>query len=266
MVSTSHASVPRSFPAPEEHAEAWTRLALEIAAEHARRLRHPDPPPLAEAARGRLTVLGSGIQTVGFTLGDREVIERADRVFFCVADPATIVWLKRLRPDAYDLYVLYDDAKPRYATYMQMAEAMLHGVRRGEHVVCVFYGHPGVFVLSTHRAIAIARREGHAAEMRAAVSALDCLCADLGIDPSNPGLQTHEATDLLVRRRVPDTTLHVVLWQVGLIGELGFRRKGFLNRNFSTFVEYLQGHYGAAYPVVHYIASRYPTVPPLIER
>ena len=253
-----------SYPTRDTHANAWVRLAREIAAAYDTGGTSAAAP--GDGVRGRLTVLGSGIQTIGFTLGDREVIERADRVFFCVADPATVVWLKRLRPDAYDLYVLYDDRKPRYITYMQMAEAMLYGVRCGEHVVAIFYGHPGVFVLSTHRAIAIARREGHAAEMRPAVSALDCLCADLGIDPSNPGLQTHEATDLLVRRRTPDTTVHVVLWQVGLIGEMGFRRNGFLNRNFSTFVDYLQAHYGTSFPAVHYIASRYPTVPPLIER
>ena len=132
------------------------------------------------------------------------LIREADHVFFCVADPATSVWLKALRPDAYDLYVLYDDTKRRYLTYMQMAEAMLHFVRRGRKVVAIYYGHPGVFVLSSHRAIRIARREGHAAVMHAAVSALDTLCADIGIDPSQPGMVTYEATDMLIRRRRPD--------------------------------------------------------------
>ncbi len=78
-------------------------------------------------------------------------------------------------------------------------------------------------------------------------------------------MQTHEATDMLIRSRVPDTSLHVVLWQVGLIGEMGFRRKGYINENFSVFVRYLQQHYGDDYPVTHYIASRFPTVPPTIE-
>src|SRR6185436_7848617 len=96
--------------------------------------------------------------------------------------------------------------------------------------------------------------------------ALDCLCADLGVDPCHPGMQTHEATDMLVRSRRPDTSLHVVLWQVGLIGEMGFRRQGYINRNFSLLVEYLQHSYGEHYEVTHYVASRYPTIPPLIER
>ena len=251
------------FPRLAEHERAWRDLAREIAAR--RGSVREIPETTTPARRGQLVVIGSGIETVGFTLGDDELLRSADKVFFCVADPATVVWLKRLRPDAFDLYVLYDDRKPRYVTYMQMAEAMLHYVREGLRVVCVFYGHPGVFVLATHRSILIARREGHQAVMRPGVCALDCLCADLGVDPCHPGMQTHEATDMLVRRRKPDTSLHVVLWQVGLIGEMGFRRQGYINRNFSILVDYLQRSYGDEYPITHYVASRYPTIPPLIE-
>lgn len=48
---------------------------------------------------------------------------------------------------------------------MQMTEAQLYWVRQGLNVV-VSYGHPGIFVLSTHRAIILARREGHKAIMK----------------------------------------------------------------------------------------------------
>src|SRR5690606_11011911 len=143
----------------------------------------PEVPAATAApgsAPGQLTVIGSGIETAGFTALDENLIERADKVFYCVADPATVVWLKARRPDAYDLYVLYDEDKARYITYVQMTEALLYYVRQGLHVVAVYYGHPGIFVLSTHRAIQIARREGRHATMRANVSALDTLCADLG--------------------------------------------------------------------------------------
>ncbi|MFJ4344391.1 SAM-dependent methyltransferase [Pseudomonas sp. NPDC089401] len=260
----STATSPESAPAyadKQAHAQAWEALARDIA----RQPQASETPAASKPTAGQLTIIGSGIETMGFSVGDEALLKAADKVFYCVADPATTVWLKHLRPDAFDLYVLYDDNKVRYHTYMQMSEAMLHPVRQGEHVVAVFYGHPGIFVLSTHRAIAIARREGYPAVMRAGICALDCLCADLGIDPCHPGLQTHEATDMLVRDRAPDTSLHVVLWQVGLIGEMGFRREGYLNENFSILVQYLQQHYGDDYPITHYIASRYPGVAPVIE-
>ncbi|RVD79585.1 SAM-dependent methyltransferase [Pseudomonas koreensis] len=260
--ATSAEAAP-AYASKQEHAQAWEALARDIA----RQLPASETPPATTTrqAAGQLTIIGSGIEAMGFSVGDEALLNAADKVFYCVADPATTVWLKHLRPDALDLYVLYDDNKVRYHTYMQMSEAMLHPVRQGENVVAVFYGHPGIFVLSTHRAIAIARREGYRAVMRAGICALDCLCADLGIDPCHPGLQTHEATDMLVRDRVPDTSLHVVLWQVGLIGEMGFRREGYLNENFSILVQYLQQHYGDDYSITHYIASRYPGVAPVVE-
>lgn len=254
----------QTYPLREQHAQAWKALAKDIAALK-NAVRHPSEPVAPGSKPGELTIIGSGIEALGFQMGDEELIKSADKVFYCVADPATVVWIKQLRPDAFDLYVLYDDSKVRYTTYMQMTEAQLYYVRQGMKVVVIFYGHPGIFVLSTHRAIMIARREGYRATMRAGVCALDCLCADLGVDPCHPGMQTHEATDMLVRQRRPDVSLHVVLWQVGLIGEMGFRREGYLNSNFSVFINYLQQFYGRDYPVTHYVASRYPTIPPLIE-
>ena len=256
-------SNPSDIPNRAQHSRAWEDLGQAIAANAERFSETPDST--SPATPGELTIIGSGIETVGFMLGDEELIRSADVVFYCVADPATVVWLRSVRPDAYDLYVLYDDSKVRYTTYMQMTEAILHFVRQGRRVVAVYYGHPGIFVLSTHRAIMIARREGHRAVMRPSVCALDCLCADLGVDPCHPGMQTHEATDMLIRGRVPDTSLHVVLWQVGLIGEMGYRRKGYINNNFSLFISYLQQFYGDDYSVINYVASRYPTIDPMVE-
>ncbi|HEX8082355.1 MAG TPA: SAM-dependent methyltransferase [Jatrophihabitans sp.] len=258
-----HEVPPQGYPSRQQHTERWLALAAAIAAEADRITDSPAGPAQPESA-GELTVIGSGIETVGFSRADELILDAADKVFYCVADPATAVWIKERRPDAYDLYVLYDDAKLRHVTYMQMTEAMLHFVRRGMRVAAIFYGHPGVFVLSTHRAIAIARREGHRAVMRAGVSALDTMCADLGFDPSQPGLMTYEATDMIVRRRQPDPALHVVLWQVGLIGELGYRRQGFLNSGFSLLLDHLEAVYGPDQVVTHYVGSRYPGIEPLI--
>jgi hypothetical protein len=254
-----------TYPTYEGHRKAWEELAESIAAMRSEVREVKEGEILPNSRRGSLTIIGSGIETIGIAVGDIKLIEEADKVLYCVADPATIVWLKRLRPDALDLYVLYGENKVRYTTYMQMTEAQLYWVRKGLKVVVVFYGHPGIFVLSTHRAVKLARREGHRAIMKAGVCALDTLCADLGVDPCHPGMQTHEATDSLLRRRNLDTSLHVVLWQVGVIGELGYRRQGYLNTHFSYFISWLQSIYGEDYEITHYIGSRYPTVDPLIE-
>lgn len=177
---------------------------------------------------GRLVVVGSGIKSVGqFTLEAIGEIKRADRVFFAVADPTTEAFIIENNPAAVDLYSLYDDEKPRHDTYIQMSEVLLREVRKGYYVVGVFYGHPGVFVNPSHRAIAIARAEGHDAVMYAGVSAEDCLYAEVGVDPSRPGSQTVEATDLLLRNRPLLTHSHVIIFQVGCVGLMGFNFKGF---------------------------------------
>jgi hypothetical protein len=257
-------TAPEAYPDKAAHRRAWRDLARAIAAAAPE---IGDTPPGTPPERpGELIVLGSGIEAVGFVGSDESRIREADHVFHCVADPATKVWIQSLRPDALDLYVLYDDAKPRYLTYMQMTEAMLHHVRRGRKVVAIFYG-PGFFVVpSTPRATRPARREGHRATMRPGISALDMLCADLGIDPSQPGMQMYEATDMLIRSRRPDVGLHLVLWQVGLIGELGYRRQGYVNRNFAVLLDYLTQFYEPEHEVINYIGARYPGIDPMIER
>ena len=215
---------------------------------------------------GRLVIVGSGIKSMSqFTLEALSHIEQADKVFYCVADPATDTFIEKHAKEAVDLYDLYDDGKPRHQTYTQMAEKMLREVRQGFYVVGCFYGHPGVFVNPSHRAIAIAANEGFSAVMLPGVSAEDCLFADLLVDPSRPGCQTLEATDLLLRERPVATHCHVVLFQVGAVGDLGFNFKGFKNTKFSVLVKRLLDIYGPEHPVVHYVASQLSTAAPLIQ-
>jgi Tetrapyrrole (Corrin/Porphyrin) Methylases len=215
---------------------------------------------------GRLVIVGSGIKSIGqFTLEAVSHIEQADRVFYCVADPATEAFVESRSANAVDMYDLYDDGKPRHQTYTQMAEVMLREVRKGRYVVGVFYGHPGVFVNPAHRALAIAAEEGHDAVMLPGVSAEDCLYADLGIDPSRPGCQTLEATDLLLRGRPLLTDSHVIIFQVGSVGDLGFNFAGFKNTKFQVLVGRLVRNYGADHPVVHYVAAQHPMSRPVIE-
>eukprot|EP00178_Gracilaria_changii_P027714 TRINITY_DN908_c0_g1_i1.p1 TRINITY_DN908_c0_g1~~TRINITY_DN908_c0_g1_i1.p1 ORF type:complete len:611 (+),score=71.90 TRINITY_DN908_c0_g1_i1:352-2184(+) len=71
---------------------------------------------------------------------------------------------------------------------------------------------------------------------------------------------------MLVRKRRPDPSLHVVLWQVGLIGELGFRRLGCLNSRFHVLLDYLERFYDADQQVINYVASRYPGIDAVREK
>ena len=77
-------------------------------------------------------------------------------------------------------------------------------MREGKRVCAVFYGHPGVYVRRPTPRSRRARQEGYQARMLPAVSAEDCLFADLGVDPGEHGWQSWEATGFLLRGYEPD--------------------------------------------------------------
>src|SRR6266700_5714918 len=143
---------------------------------------------MTQKKQGSLVVVGSGIKSVGhFTLEAQAHIQNADIVLYATADPVTDMWIQKNNPNCFDLYEYYGNDKSRIITYTQMIERILAEVRSGKYVCALFYGHPGVFVTPSHNAIELARREGYDAVMLPAVSAEDCLYADLGVDPSMPG-------------------------------------------------------------------------------
>lgn len=216
--------------------------------------------------KGRLVVIGSGIKAVShFTLEAQAHIRQADIVLYAAADPVTDIWIQEQNQNSFDLYQYYADDKARMITYVQMIERILSEVRAGKYVCALFYGHPGVFVTPSHNAIAIARQEGFDAVMLPAVSAEDCLYADLGVDPSVPGCQIYEATDFLLRKRRIDTTANFVLWQVGCIGDLGFKFSGYENDKFDLLLDYLEEIYGPDHPAINYVANMF-SGEPTIDR
>lgn len=168
---------------------------------------------------GSLIVVGTGIEAIGqITLAAQRAIEGADEVLYLVPDPLTRRWIERLNPASESLRDLYEPGKDRAYIYAAMTRRILREVRRGRRVCVAMYGHPGVFVHAAHAAMRTARAEGHRVRMLAAVSAEDCLFADLGVDPGEWGCQSYEATNFLMRHRLVDTSTPLVLWQIDVIG------------------------------------------------
>lgn len=222
----------------------------------------------ASGGRGSLLVVGAGI-TAGtqLTIEGVQAVRRADRVFYVVANPATIVSLRRLNPALVSLEDCYAEGKPRATTYRQMADRIVAAVREGLEVCVVFYGHPGVAVDATHRAIRRARREGFAARMLPGISAEDCLFADTGFDPGKTGCQSFEASDFLAARRRFDPTSALILWQVGLLGEPSVRPGMSCRPERLRFLtDSLRRHYPARHRVVLYEAAQYAVCDPFIRR
>jgi precorrin-2 methylase len=223
--------------------------------------------PTTAALSGSLVCVG-----VGMTLGShitplaRSYIEQADIVFMAVSDGIVEQWIAGMNKDVRSLQPYYREGKSRMQTYRKMVEAMLTEVRAGRKVVAAFYGHPGVFAWSPHKAIQIARKEGFEAHMEPGISAEDCLYADLGIDPGEVGCQHCEASQLLFYKRRIDPTAYLVLWQVGALGDQALARLSSDTIYRQVLVDLLAEDYPLNHRIIIYRAATLPIHTPRIER
>ncbi len=191
-------------------------------------------------------------------------IERADIVLHLLAEPGPHPWLESLNPKTEALDPLYTAGRPHEEVYEGLVEAMLERVRDGQQVCTITYGNPAVFDQSSHEAVRRARAEGFRAQILPAISALDCLFVDLGLDPGKNGLQCFDATDFLALRKEPDTTVPLVLWQISVIGDTV--TSGTVNREgLGLLADRLTELYGGDHEVVVYEATPFPVGRPLIE-
>ncbi len=172
--------------------------------------------------------------------------------------------LEELNPSARSLYGHYEQGVDRRVAYDGMKAMLLAEVRAGHSVCAAFYGHPGIFVSPSHEAIWQARAEGFHAQMLPAVSAEDCLFADLGVDPGATGCQSYEATDFLLRHRTVDPTAALILWQVSVIGARLYTREP-PKEHLDVLADYLLQWYEPSHPVILYEASPYPIAPASIH-
>ncbi len=218
-------------------------------------------------ARGALTVVGTGIRIgVQLTPESRAAVDAADELLYVNAEPLGDHWLASLHPRARSLASLYRPGVSREQVYEAIVEAILEPVRAGARICAAFYGHPGVFVRPSHEAVARARAEGHDARMLPAVSAEDCLFADLGVDPALDGCASYDATGFLARPRPVDTTAALVLWQVAAVLEPHAVAAGSHGGNLDVLAARLLELYSPQHEVVLYEASPFPAAPALVER
>lgn len=217
----------------------------------------------------RLVVVGTGIQWASqTTLAAQRAMQLADRVLFAVADPWAARWIREISPDAVALdYPRNGPSRKRI--YEAMVDRILAELSTNSRVCAVFYGCPAVLTQPAHDAIRRARQCGYEAIMLPGVSFLECLFVDLAIDPGREGCQVFEGSDFLLRSRTPDIHAHLILCQVGLIGNrMAFdpSAQPVVRGALALLQRRLMRHYPAEHPLVIYEAARQPTENARIER
>lgn len=216
--------------------------------------------------KGSLTIVGTGFQAVRhLTFESKMIIEQADKVLYLVNDPVSELWVKKMNSNSESLMTFYMGGKYRPDTYKDMTDLTLKYVREGLNVCVVYYGHPGVFVNPSHESIRQAHAEGFDALILPGISAEDCLFADLGIDPGACGCQSFEATDFLINRRKFDTSSHLILWQIGVIGDYTYDPDRDSKPSLTIMVDFLEKYYDTHHKVCIYQAAEYAICKPIIQ-
>lgn len=228
----------------------------------------PAETPAAGAARkGSLVVVGTGIKTTGqLTIEALAWMRQAEALVYVVGDPIAQAVITGIKPDAEDLSVYYKEGEQRIYAYEAMIQHVLRLVRSGKLTVGAFYGHPGVFAYPSHESIRRLRAEGYSARMLPGISAEDCLFADLGIDPAVGGMQTYEATDFLINGPLIDNSTQLVIWQIGTLGDLTYRRNKYDTSAMPILVERLAQYFPLDHVITVYEAPMFPGVEPMIAR
>ncbi len=205
---------------------------------------------------GELLIVGTGIMFPGqMTLEAADHIRDADCVFFNVGThPLATKWIKENSKESHDLYQCYAEGKPREESYEEMVNLMVSSAEQGKTVVGVFYGHPGVFVGPGFQAIQECRDRDIPARMIPGVSSVDCMFSDLEFDPAQYGCVMLEATDYVLTNRTIDTTMPLILWQVGVVcvRDFSFSKS---NDNVDLLKDRLLKDYRPDHPIICYVAS-----------
>jgi uncharacterized protein YabN with tetrapyrrole methylase and pyrophosphatase domain len=220
----------------------------------------------AEASRtptsgAELVVVGTGIQWAAqVTRVAEHAIRSADSVLFAVTDPWAARWVRELNSQARS-FVYRAETELRRDIYESMVGEVMLELQQGRKVCAAFYGSPTLFAWPAHEAIRRARSAGIPARMLPGVSSLECLFADLGIDPADAGCQIFEADHLLMSSHPVNRLTHLVLLQIAMIGNRGkYAPNGGPQRRtgISDLMTYLARSYPLDHPVIAYEAATSP--------
>jgi precorrin-6B methylase 1 len=222
-------------------------------------------PDGAPAPAGGLTVVGTGMGVGQLTAEARTSIEMAPKLLYSVADPASERLLLTLNSNAESLQIHYREGAPRRDAYNAMVDRILACLGAYGEVCVALYGHPGVFVFAGHVAIARARAEGRPARMLPAVSSLDCLWADLGVDPAH-GCVILEATDFVERQRPAVADVAFIILQIGATGDRRLPPGGVRGQGLPALTDLLLQSYPGTHPAIVYEAATLPIFAPRIVR
>jgi len=219
--------------------------------------------------RRKLFLVGSGIKSIShLTIEAQAAIKQAEKVLYLVNEPVIESWIKKYSRYSFSLENIYMSFTERREAYKKISEFIVSEVEKQQFLTVVIYGHPTVFASPGLNAIKQISNVSNEVEVQVipGISAEDCLFADLKVDPGINGCYSIEANDLLIYDKPIITCSDFIIWQTGLIGNIGLPSALSDKTGLKLLINKLLKHYPADYEVVIYEAAMYPTVSAKIVR
>ena len=208
----------------------------------------------------KLIITGCGIKSLAhLTEESKAAIEQADLVLYLVNEPIAAQWIQNKSKQNESLENLYFNENIRINAYKKIADQILHRTITHDNICVVVYGHPLLLSNSIEHVIKQIDRNIIELTVIPAISAFDCLLADLEIDPLN-GCFSIEANELINKNKQIDPTNHLIIWQVGLINDVHSKENHNLY-DIKALKKKLLQTYDMEHECILYESSMYPHIP-----
>lgn len=205
-------------------------------------------------------IVGLGVVTVDQTTHEAERVMRQSReVLYLDTGVATQAYLEQLCPQVTSLYASsYRESGCRIGSYDQMAAAVVNAALDHPPVTFALGGHPVVGAEAPRLIHAMARHLDLNVVTQPGISAMDCLFAELMLDPCADGLQMYEATDLLLRCYPLIPEVPALIWQIGTVETRLHTLRRSRAERFHRFQSHLLKFYAPDHRMTAVFASSHP--------
>ena len=191
-------------------------------------------------------LLGSGIYSFfDLTLYTQHLLQSCQSVFYLHDLPSLERYLARLTSNPINLMPLYYvDGRKRSDIYVDITDHVIRGGLENPPVAFLMHGHPLVFSSISQMIIQEGKRVGLPVTVVPALSSLDRMFVDLGLDISTRGIQVLHTSMAVSTKLSLNPLVDVLFMQIGAIQDnRASRKKAVMKEQILPFKRYLLDFY-----------------------
>ena len=206
----------------------------------------PELAPSQMTPSADIYLLGSGVLSfLDVTLYTQKILRQCKTVFFLHDLPTLERFLKEITPNPVNLMpIYYVDGRNRTDIYQDIARHVIEGAEKEKPIALLMHGHPLVYSSISRLILTQCRDRGIGVEVVPAVSSLDRMFIDLGLDIAERGLQVLSAAMAVNEGIVLNPKVGCIFFQIGnATSPLANRQRKTLPDEVTPFKEYLLAFY-----------------------